>query len=94
MAWLWLCDGAGWHVSEWAGPYVSIPMVRLGNATPLNTADSTYHGNPYQSIVKTTDNNQGNVARTCNDSVCRSSVRLCNICTYSDYSNNTVQGPS
>ena len=35
------CDGVGWHVSEWAGPYVSVPMVRLCNATPANAADST-----------------------------------------------------
>ena len=31
MALRWRFDG---HVSEWAGPYVSIPMVRLCNATP------------------------------------------------------------
>lgn len=24
MAWAWLCDGVGWHVSEWAGPYGSV----------------------------------------------------------------------
>lgn len=42
--------GVGWHVSEWAGPYVSI-RYRWYDYWVIHAtaADGQYHGNPYQS---------------------------------------------